>query len=222
MKNYSLELSIVLDDHGLGQALGLQAKTGKNKSKILKMYAGYRELINNDGSVSANDFAGKTVRINLIGHGAAGSDTISDTGAVRSWTAERLADDVRKAVEWALPKRVNKMFQRLSFIVCYGGGHTYTTQNEYGHHIHPRDSFGFKFFKEISWWVTDMTARGDVSITRTFTNANAPQGTLNHNDFTGAIKVVGDDKAHKDRYRKVRFYREGDDIKVEWPYLGYD
>ena len=65
------------------------------------------------------------------------------------------------------------MYQRLSMIVCYGGGHTFTTQNVYDHHIHPQDSFGFKFFDRAKGWVEDLTARGDISITRKFTRGRS-------------------------------------------------
>jgi len=223
MKNYDLELSIVLDDHGYQQALGLQAKTGRNKSKILKMYSDGWQLINSDSSVSVSAFTSKrTVRINFIGHGDPGSTSVSDTDDKRTWNADQLATDLRKAVEWALPERSKFMFQRLSLIVCYGGGHTYVTQNQYGHHIHPKDSFGYKCFEKLNSWVVDMTARGDVSTTQISKKHGSPANSLNYSDYTGAYKTVGDDNARKDKYRKIRFYKKGNQIEVEWPYLGYD
>lgn len=67
-----------------------------------------------------------------------------------------------------------------------------------------------------------MTARGDVSTTTVYKTNPSPVGTLNRAHFTCAQRVVGDDNAHKDKYRKVRFYQENGTVKVEWPFLGYD
>lgn len=226
MKHYDLELSIVLDDHGYQQALALQAKTGRTKSKIVKFYAGGMTLINSDGSVPKEDFtANKTLRINFIGHGDSGSTVVSDTAGARKWDPATLAKDVRDVVEFALPAaRANNKIQRLSMIVCYSGGHTYTTMNSYGAHVEPKDSFGYKFFEKANFWLVDMTARGDVSVTRKFQKANSPPGSLDYNDYTGGMKLVGegDKKQHHDKYRKVRFYMQGSAVQVEWPYEGYD
>lgn len=224
MKNYDLELTIALDDHGLQQALALQAKTGRGKSKIVKAYAGGTVLVNSDGSVAKEAFApNKTIRINLIAHGGAGASEVADTAEARSWGPEAFATFVHGIVRFALPPaRAAQMIQRISMIVCYGGGHTYVTQNEYGHHIHPSNSFGYKFFSAAKGWVTDVTARGDISTTRMLMRPGAQAGSLDGADYTGAYKIVGDDNARKDRYRKVRFYAEGDAVGVEWPYEGYD
>jgi len=223
MEHYDLELSIVLDDHGYRQALALQAKTGKDKSKIIKNYLGGMTLVNSDGSVGIDQFTNdKKVRINFIGHGDSGSTIVADTAEARTWTPIKLAEELREVVEWALPARSKKMFQRLSMIVCYGGGHTYSTLNQYGHIINPADSFGYKFFYKASYWITDMTARGDISTTSMYRKAGTAANSLNPNDYTGGFKSVGEDNARKDRYRKVRFYRVGSQIQVEWPYLGYD
>jgi hypothetical protein len=227
MKNYDYELSIVLDDHGYQQALGLQAKTGRDKSKILKWYrdgtGSTYTLINSDGSVSADKFQpNRWVRLNFIGHGDSASSRVEDTGGHRSWTPEKLATELKAAIDFALPQYKGYKFRRLSMIVCYGGGHTYITRNTYGAIVDPKDSFGYKFFSQARGWVRDMTARGDVSTTSIFMKGTARTGTLSYADFTGAHKSVGSDHARKDKYRKVRFYEEGGQVKVEWPYLGYD
>jgi hypothetical protein len=230
MKHYDLELTVVLDDHGYQQALGLQAKTGRTKSKIVKWTTGKGlddgygiSTINSDGSVSADAFvATKWVRINFIGHGDSGSTVVSDTAGTRKWSPTDLATGLRKVVYAALPKYGNYKFKRLSMIVCYGGGHTYSTLNSYGHHVHPKDSFGFKFFDQARSWITDMTARGDISITSMSTKGGSAADSLNYQDYLGATKKVGDDGAHHDKYRKVRFYEESGQVKVEWPYKGYD
>jgi hypothetical protein len=67
-----------------------------------------------------------------------------------------------------------------------------------------------------------MTARGDIYITTMSTKATAPANTLNYRDFLGASKKVGEDGAHHDKYRKVRFYQAGGQVKFDWPYKGYD
>lgn len=230
MKNYDLELTVCLDDHGYKQALGLQAKTGLNKSKIVKWTGGKggstgRSMltINSDGSVSADAFtSNKRVRVNFIGHGDEGSTVVSDTSGNRVFTPGELAAGLREIIGVAIPKYGAFKFKRLSMIVCYGGGHLYTTLNQYGHHIHPSDSFGYKFFDLAKGWLVDMTARGDVSTTTTFRKQGSPIGSLNFQDYSGAEKKVGDDGAHHDKYRKVRFYQEAGVVKVEWPYKGYD
>ncbi len=226
MKNYDYELTIVLDDHGYQQALALQAKTGRDKSKILKWYrnglGSTYSLINSDGSVSADKFtSNRWIRLNFIGHGDSGSSVVCDTGSHRTWPPEKLATELKAAVNFALPKYGAYKFKRLSMIVCYGGGHTYITKNSYGAIIDPSDSFGYKFFAAAKGWITDMTARGDVSSTQTL-RSGGPTGTLNYAHYTGGYKTVGADDAHKDKYRKVRFYDNAGAVGVEWPYLGYD